>query len=386
MGMNLPPAAADTLCHEICGLLGSRCVPGNALDLMSSGEVYIPAMLTALGRARRSVDLELYRVDPGELWRRFFAHLARAAGRGVRVRLLVDSFGSRRMSAEDWRSLHAAGIAVVRTPTVLRALLSTRTTRRDHRKLLVVDGESAFTGGMSVDDTFFRPAREPTWRESMVAIRGPLVASMQRAFDDAWREYGGLAPDAAISPVPTSGRMTAGLVLSTPARPCGESLFVSAIRGARRSVMITNPFVVPSSPISTALMEAARRGVDVRLLVPGRFHRFVWVRDAMRGFYDKYLSAGVRIFEYEAAMLHAKTIVIDEHWASVGSFNLDPRSFVFNDEIAITACDVEFARSVTAAFAEDCHLAREVELRAWSRRGVVPRVREAAVVLMRPFL
>jgi cardiolipin synthase len=374
-------------CHEVCRRLnGEGCLSGNRLDLISSGEEFIPAMLEAIEAARASVDLELYRVDPGPLWRQFFDHLARAAARAVRVRLLVDSFGSRRMSVENWRALKDAGIHVLRTATIMTTLLRDRSTRRDHRKLLVVDGNLAFTGGMSVDDTFFRPEGEPTWRESMVLVRGPIVGRMQRAFDDAWRDVGG--PPSALEAVTTcvAGGVKARVVLSAPAQPCGESLFLSAINGARQRLLITNPFVVPSAKISAALIRAAQNDIDVRLLVPGRYHRFTWVRDAMRGFYGKYLRGGVRIFEYEAAMLHAKTIAVDDRWASVGSFNLDPRSFVFNDEIAVAACDPEFARSVAAAFAADCTNAREVHLTEWTRRGLSSRSREAAVMLVRRYL
>jgi cardiolipin synthase len=156
--------------------------------------------------------------------------------------------------------------------------------------------------------------------------------------------------------------------------------------GARTSVLITNPFVVPSENISVALIKAARKGVDVRLLVPGRYHRFELVRDAMRGFYDRYLRGGVRLFEYESAMLHAKTIAVDEQWASVGSFNLDPRSFVYNDEVAIAACDAEFARAVASAFVADCSYARELTLKNWRERGVLQRCREGAIRLLRPYL
>jgi cardiolipin synthase len=374
-------------CHDVCRLLNdSRCVPGNKLDLFSSGEKYIPAMLKSIEVAQSSVDLELYRVDPGPLWQQFFAHLGGAAARGVRVRLLVDSFGSRRMSVADWGAVEGAGIRVLRTPTVWRTLLTDRSTRRDHRKLMVVDMESAFTGGMSIDDTFFRPEAEPTWRESMVLVRGPIVETMQRAYDEAWREVGGSPAVLTKVSGTVAGQQQARVILSTPAHPCGESLFVSAIRGARRSVLITNPFVVPTAKISTALMGAAQNGLDVRMLVPGRYHRFAWVRDAMRGFYGKYLRAGVRIFEFEAAMLHAKTISVDDEWASVGSFNLDPRSFICNDEIAIAACDVEFAQSVTAAFTQDCANSSEVQLTEWRRRGLPRRFREAAVRLVRRYL
>jgi cardiolipin synthase A/B len=379
----------NSACHTSCLLLDSpyRCEAGHTLKLFSSGEEYVPAMLEAIRNARSSVALELYRVDPGPLWQMFQGELKRAAGRRVRVRLLVDSFGSRRMSRDDWRAAVDSGIDLVRTPNVIGSLILRWSTRRDHRKLLVVDSTVAFTGGMSIDDTFFRPIGEPTWRESMVAVQGPVVSEMQRAFDHAWRGGGGRQLAVAESiPAKDVGKTRARLVLSDSTHETGEALFLSAIRGARRSVWITNPFVVPTEAISEQLKCAVERHVDVRLLVPGPHHRFPLVRDAMRSFYSEYLRAGIRIFEYAAAMLHAKTVVVDDAWSAIGSFNLDPRSFSFNDEIAIAACDVNLARAVAQAFISDCSNASEVSINTWRRRGVAVRFREAMATALRPFL
>jgi cardiolipin synthase A/B len=356
------------------------------LELLNSGEDYVPAMLSAIEDACISVDVELYRVDPGNLWQLFFAALVKAAARGTRVRLLVDSFGSRRMRADDWQAMECAAIITRLTPSLLKSVFTQVSTRRDHRKLLVVDGEIGFIGGMSIDDTFFRPINEPTWRESMVRAQGPVVTMMQRAFNDAWNENGGSRHSDSSDPAKAIGDTRAQLILSTPNKPRGESLFIGAAKGARRNLFITNPFVVPSNDISRALIEAVRRNVDVRLLVPGRYHRFPWIRDAMRGFYSQYLRAGIRLFEYNSSMLHAKTITVDNSWASVGSFNLDPRSFFFNDEAAIAACGERFAIAVAAAFADDCRNALEVTLDQWQLRGIHARWREASVALLRKHL
>lgn len=375
-------------CHTACRLLDPavRCRGGNDLQLLSSGEEYVPGMLAAIDRARKSVDLELYRVDPGDLWELFRVALSKAAARGVEVRLLADSFGSRRMSAADWRAARVGGVRVRLTDSVLMSLLLERSTGRDHRKLLVVDKTLAFTGGMSIDDTFFRPRGEPTWRESMVIVRGPVAAQMQCAFDMSWSRKSAktlVNSDDVVSE--TAGLRNARLVLSSRLLPRGEGLFLAAISGATSSVFITNPFVVPSAEIVHALIAAVDRSVDVRLLVPGQYHRFALVRDAMRGFYDELLRRGVRILEYQAAMLHAKTIVVDETWASVGSFNLDARSFVFNDELAVAACDRVFAQEVSDAFKTDCDAAVEVG-RTWRKRSDVRWGRESLVRFLRSYL
>lgn len=261
-------------CHDVCRLLEplTRCMDGNRLELMSDGEDYVPAMIGAIDSARVTIDLELYRVDPGHLWQMFSKALTDAAARRVRVRLLVDSFGSRRMLEADWQKAARGGIQVRRTPTVLRCLVTTGSTRRDHRKLLVVDREVAFTGGMSIDDVFFRPGNEPTWRESMVRAHGPIVEVMQNAFGSAWGE----AEEDARRTEACSANARAQLLLSALGKPRGEELFLRAIAGAQRFIWITNPFVVPSARISKVLFSAVKRGVDVRLLVPGRFIAFRW--------------------------------------------------------------------------------------------------------------
>jgi cardiolipin synthase len=253
---------------------------------------------------------------------------------------------------------------------------------------MVVDAETAFTGGMGIDDRFFKPRAEPEWRESMVQVNGKVVAAMQEAFAEAWS---GVGPrecerDAAPAPLKIDGMANARLILSTPFQPRGEALFLSAILGAQTSVFITNPFVIPSARISVALTKAARSGIDVRLIVPGRHNRFAWTRDAMRGFYTPFMRAGVKLFEYEAAMLHAKTIVVDDRWAAVGSFNLDAQSLVFNDEIAVAACDGGLAREVAAGFDDDCANARAIRLESWQNRGLVARAREGAASLLRGLL
>jgi cardiolipin synthase len=381
-------AAEERDCHAVCYRYDPhwRCTSGNLLQLLSSGEAYVPAMLQAIEEAKTQVMLELYRVDPGRLWDRFLYALAGASRRGVDVRLLVDAFGSRRMTAHMWRSAAREGLRVVHTPGIIASLLRKGSTRRDHRKLLVVDGQTAFTGGMSIDDTFFRPAAEQPWRESMVVVRGPLVGAMQASFEAMWQEFGGRPRDLTYTDRPAVGQANARLVLSSPRSPFGEAYFAEAIGAARSSVWITNPFVVPSPRISHALVTAAQNGVDVRLLVPGRHHRFSWVRHAMRGFYSAYLDAGIRIYEYELAMLHAKTVVVDQRWASVGSFNLDSRSFVSNDELAVAACDAQFAQHVTLAFERDCEDAEEVSRLAWRKRSLTLRCREGVASVLKRYL
>jgi len=373
------------VCHAIDPL--ARCEGGHELTLLNRGDDYVPAMLEAMEMSRASIALELYRVDPGALWDRFSAALIRAAARGVRVRLYADSFGSRRMREGNWSAVRRAGVEPRLTPTVLRSLLQTGNSRRDHRKLLIVDDVLAFTGGMSVDDTFLNPRNEPTWRETMVAVRGPLVAHARRAFEQSWKgENGDGCSDAVRGVSRAASPSRARLILSSPGIPRGESLFGNAIAAAKKRVWITNPFVVPTETIDLAMRRAALRGVDIRLLVPGTLHRFPWVRDAMRGYYQGYFEAGVRVYEYSSSMLHAKTISIDDEWAAVGSFNLDARSLLFNDELAVAACDVRFAAAVADAFEKDCVNAVEIDKETWATRPLLTKCRERIAARSRRYL
>jgi cardiolipin synthase A/B len=380
----------DAMCHPLCDQVDmatqSRSVAGNRLDLLIDGESFVPAMLDSIREAQWTVDLELFRVHPGHLSRLLVHLLSRLASKGLRVRAIVDAFGSRATPPDTWRALRAAGVQLcIFAPFGVRP--PRRLVRRNHRKIVIVDDSVAYVGGMSFDDVFFRNPDGPTWRESMVRVKGPVLASIKEAFASSWRDAAGAIVEhrAPRFPMAHEGTSVARFILSSATEPSMRLAILALIRHARRSIYITNPFVLPDREIRGALKQAAGAGVDVRILVPGgrAFDRFKIIRLAMNDLYEGLLKSGVRIFEYQPAMLHAKTIVIDETWCAIGSTNLDACSFSQNYEADISSCDPSFADSMLKVFRQDSDRSIEIRLPTWRSRGWPRRVKEFMAGTMR---
>jgi cardiolipin synthase A/B len=350
---------------------------GNHFHLLDENERFFERMLQAIESATAYVLLEMYLVESGIIAGRFVEALGRAARRGVRVCVIFDGFGSLGLGATYRRTLIEAGVEL-RTfnPIALRARL--QNFLRDHRKLLLVDGNTAFTGGVGLTDEFAisGPPGQP-WRDLMVAITGPVVADWQRAFDRTWRRSGAELGLAVPSVFPSLAEGADGRVSLSEAR--ARSMLangvVRRIAVARERAWIMSAYFVPSRRFRKALRRAARRGVDVRLLVPGPKTDHPWVRHAARRFYGKMLRSNVRIFEYQPRMLHAKMIISDD-WVSIGSSNLDRWSFKWNLEANQEVHDAAFAAIAAAVFEGDCAQSEILSRRSWPRRAWVGRLQE----------
>jgi cardiolipin synthase A/B len=345
---------------------------GNRFLLLTDSADFFARMLAAIDAAASHALLEMYLVRSGKVAGAFIDALLRATARGVRSCVVFDSFGALGLSAADRRRLLEAGVEL-RFFNPLRLSHRLRNFMRDHRKLLTVDGRVAFVGGAGLTDDF---APGPTaWRELMLEIEGPVVADWQRAFARTWRRLGpALAlPDPAVCAV---GSATGRLVLSE-ARQYSvlANGVVRRIDAALHRAWIMSAYFVPSRRFRKALRRAARRGVDVRLLVPGPRTDHPWVRQAARRFYGKMLRAGVRIFEYQPRMLHAKMILCDD-WVSVGSSNLDRWSFKWNLEANQEVADRAVADAAAAAFAGDFAVSEALSRRYWPQRAWLDRLRE----------
>lgn len=350
---------------------------GNRFDLLVDGRCFFPPMLAAIAGARREVLLEMYLFESGAVATRFIDALTRAAGRGVSVRLLLDDFGARGLSRADRERLVAAGIALAfYNPLHLRKRL--RNMLRDHRKLLVVDGELAFVGGAGITDEFDPPGQaEKAWRETMVATRGPVVADWRELFRRVWLHHSKvpLAP-AGSAPAPAADGVR-GRVVATRALARQEirrSLYNRA-RRARRRLWIATAYFVPSRRLRRVLQQADQRGVDVRLLLPGALTDHPAIRHAGRRFYSDLLRTGVRIFEYQPRFLHAKTVLCDD-WVSIGSSNLDRWNLRWNLEANQEVDDAAFAREAQSMFETDFHDSVECSYANWRRRPWHARWRE----------
>jgi len=352
---------------------------GNSFELLDNGAEFFPAMLAAIDAARVSVLLEMYLVHSGHITTLFIDALLAAARRGARVYVVFDAFGSLGLSRSDRRRLAEGGVEL-RFFNPLELAKRFVNLLRDHRKLLVTDGRTAFVGGAGLTDDFAPIGPRHAWHDVMVRIEGPVVADWQRAFARTWRRTGAqltlLPPQQPPSPrAPAPG--AAGRLSLSEARQ-RSVLAKGVLRRLDSSVeraWIMSAYFVPARRVRAALGRAARRGVDVCLLLPGARTDHPWVRYASRRFYARMLRSGVRIYEYQPAMLHGKVILCDD-WVSVGSSNLDRWSLRWNLEANQEVADTSFADTVAALFDRDFALSRRISRRHWGERARLDRLRE----------
>jgi cardiolipin synthase len=374
-----------------------RFVPGNRVTLLRDGKEAFPAMLAAIEQARRQILLEMYWFDSDAVGRRFAAALGAARSRGVEVAIVYDSVGSIGADRAMFAGLERAGAHVLEynpiAPWRRRFRLSlARLSRRDHRKILVVDGNVGFTGGINLARQW-APAEEGGggWRDDMMRIEGPAVNGLTHCFHRVWRRHEvpsllHLHADA-VSPTPSERLL--------PVRILGQRYFrhrheiardyASRVYAATKTVYIANSYFVPDGSVRRALMRAARRGVDVRVIVPA--HSDVEpVKFAGRSQYERLLQAGVRIFEWQNGMFHAKTAVIDGQWCTTGTFNFDYMSLHNNLEVNASVLDAELAAQVERSFCDDLAGSREIQLRDVQHRSLADRWLESGFYRLRKFL
>jgi len=345
------------------------------LELLRNGPETYDDWLAAISRAERWVHLDNYIFCDDEIGGKFAKALIRRAQEGVSVRVLYDWFGCLDVRRSFWRRMREGGVdvRVVNPPTLGGPLGAIR---RDHRKLLAVDGEYASTGGVCISDGWLVTSPETglPYRDTAVGICGPAVAEVERAFAGLWSVAGGPLPEAECpdpGSVPQAGDEPARVVVQEPRRMRTLRMLELLTAGVEKRLWITDPYFLSMPILSQSLMAVARDGVDVRVLVPAT-NDLPWIGALSRTGYRQFLEAGVRIFEYGGPMIHAKTLVADGWWSKVGSTNLNVASLVANWEIDLVAEDTGFAAKMEELFEEDLSNAREVLLAGSSAR---PRVR-----------
>lgn len=356
---------------------GSPWHPLETIAVYEDGAETFSAIVAAVEGAEVEVLLETYILRDDRIGVRLGTALRRAAARGVRVCVLADAVGSMGTSRAYWRSLRAADIEVRLFHPWWHSPL--HAWRRDHRKIIVVDRALAFVGGMNIGEEYGTSAPTPglgPFRDTFARVTGAVAAEFASVFAEGWERAGGpaipgvhpVAHAISLAPVPAAGRV---LILDArPGRGQPETIAVLAalVGAARERLWITTPYFAPPDGGITILADAAQRGVDVRLLLPGRSDVPI-VRHAAHGSYAKLLRAGVRVFEYQAAVLHAKTMVCDGHLAVVGSANLDFRSLWFNAECNLLVADAATAATLEGQFAADLAASSEITRDGWRRRG-----------------
>jgi cardiolipin synthase len=391
-------------------LTGSPLTTGNQVVLLEDGRATYAAMLAAIGRAKHHVHFEMYIFEADEVGREFADALMERRRAGVEVRLLHDGVGSIGTPGEFWDELREAGVEVVEFNPVTAAAVLTKGARiqhRDHRKLLLVDGRVAFIGGINISSVYGGMSGplgsgaaasrsggrmgsrgdpmlsdERPWRDLQAQIEGPVVGDFQRAFVQQWekaarQKLDGAAYFPALQP---QGAHVVRAMADSPTENGANTLYValiSAIENSETEVRIINAYFVPHPQLRTALQDAARRGVDVRLILPGRSD-VPLVYYAGRSYYEDLLEAGVKIFERRSRVLHAKSATIDAVWSTVGSTNLDWRSLLYNDELNAVILGVDFARQANAVFAKDMAESDLITPEQWRKRPLAERLKEAA--------
>jgi cardiolipin synthase len=363
-------------------------IPGNRATILLNGDEIFPAMLAAIRSARRTITFTTYLYQDGDIADQVADALAERCRAGVGVNVLVDAVGSHKMSREVRDTLRRSGCHFARFRP-LNPLNVRRVNGRNHRRVLVVDGRVGFTGGSGIGAKWAGNGRQPGyWRQTDVRIEGPIVRHLQGAFVDLWRDTTGmiLGGDEYFPDLAQRGDLVAQSVKSSPGGGGTEAytLFLMSIEAARSSINITTPYFLPDERISTALVTAARRGVRVSVLIADKADNLVdrAVGVASRQALGRVLAGGVKVYEYTAALLHSKTLVIDGTWASIGSVNVDNRSFALNHEVNLAFHDTGIARRLDATFHEDLRFAREVTYEMWKRRGAA-RILELFVVPLR---
>lgn len=369
-------------------LSGAPISHGNDVELLINGDRIFPAYLRAIREAERSVNLLTYAYWRGDIAHEVADAICERARAGVECNVLLDWLGSVQMEGALIERMGAAG-AKVRRFRPVRPYALRRLTNRTHRKILVVDGRVGLTGGVGIAEEWTGDAQDPEhWRDTHVRVRGPVVRSLQGAFAENWLEATGevLTGEGHL---PELEPLRDGAPMQVVRSSAGvgdtnvEALYFLAVASARRSLDLTSAYFAPRPAFTHAVAEAARRGVAVRILVPGPHIDKPVVRVSGRAVYEELLEAGARLFEYQPTMLHAKTLAVDGAWASVGSVNFDNRSFQLHDEATLCVQSERFVTGLAEAFEADLRRAEEVDLARWRQRPPAHRLRERSSTLLR---
>jgi len=372
-------------------IVGSPLSAGNKVTLLQDGPSTYQALYGAMAAATNSIDMESYIIEDDEVGQRFAKELMAARARGVVVNLIYDGVGSLGTPKAYFDELAAHGVNTLQFNPVdpLKARTGWDVNQRDHRKLTIIDGRTAFVGGINISSVYSggsfsqrskeRPGQKVPWRDTDLQIDGPVVADFQKLFMDTWARQKG-KPMASANYFPEIGRQGDVVVRAiggTSTEPYSQiyATLVSAIRSSSTSILLANAYFDPDPQLLGAIRDAARRGVDVQLLLPSVSDSWL-VMSAGRRHYGELLEAGVKIYERQGALLHAKTTLIDGVWSAVGSTNLDWRSFLHNDEIDAIVLSASFGDRMRAAFQADLAQSQQLTLEKWANRGLKARLQE----------
>jgi cardiolipin synthase A/B len=377
-----PHAASDPLFPAyVSGLLGVVATGGNQYQVLTNGDQIFPAMLAAIAGARRRIAFETYIYESGTVGSEFSAAFEAAARRGVKINMVVDAMGADKIPKDQRRRLIDAGVTIGDFGQAKWYTLE-ELNYRTHRKILVVDGAVAFTGGVGLADHWLGNAQDADhWRDTMVRVEGPSARLIEGAFNENFVETSPQPVTPAVDPpgvVPPSPRDSAMVLRSSPTGGSNDlkRLYLLTIAAARKTLEISSPYFLADESSQWSLEDAARRGVRIRVLVEGDLTDAKPVKYASRYFYEHLMQAGVDIYEYQPTMMHAKTMVADDTWSVFGSANFDNRSLELNDEMNMAVSDPSLAVRLRQDFERDLTHARRLTPDEWRRRSLLLKARE----------
>jgi cardiolipin synthase len=373
---------SDEFLYEIEALTDAKVNRRVSLQVLTNGNEFYEAELQAIAAARQSVNLEAYIFQRGEIAERYLKALAERARAEVKVNVVLDGVGSAGVTESYVQELKEAGGKVAfYNPMKWHRL--PRYNNRTHRELLVVDGDVAFVGGAGIADHWYTGKdKNPRWRDTMVRVEGDAVPNLQATFAENWLEAcGELLTGPEYFKVTEAAKDTVAMVVNSTPSAGGSTrarvLFQVLLASAQKSIDVTTPYFLPDKAMSDELVRAVQeRGVRVNVLVPGRHNDHMLTRSSSRAAYGKLLKAGIRIFEFEPSMLHAKILLVDGLWSVVGSTNFDNRSFGLNDEVNLAVRDAVFTERLEQDYARDLANSREVTLEDWRKRSIFERAPE----------
>jgi len=372
---------SDEFLHMLEALVDAKVCRNTNLTVLTNGHCFYEEELATISAARHSVNWEAYIFHPGEIGERIVQALEERARAGVKINMVLDAMGNARTPKKFVSQLQVAGGNVAWYNGAKWYKLP-RFNNRTHRELLVIDGRVGFVGGAGVADQWWHGSKgQPAWRDTMVKVEGDAVAHLQATFAENWLEScGEVLSDSEY--FGTDSRQGEGPVLVINSTPSAGGatrsriLFQVLLASAKTSIHVTTPYFLPDRSMTDELVRAVSRGVDVKILVPGKKSDLWLTRNSSRLAYGRLLKAGVSIYEYQPAMIHAKVLLIDGRWAVVGSTNFDNRSFGLNDEVNLAAREADLCRRLEQDFERDLQQSEKISYEKWRRRPVLGRAPE----------
>jgi cardiolipin synthase len=378
------------------GISGSPLMVGNKVTLLQDGQATFDAMFTTIRNAKDHINMETYTIEDDDVGNRFADELIEKQGRGVQVNLIYDSVGSINAPKTFFKRLTEVGIRILEFNPInpLNTKAGWNVNQRDHRKLLIVDGQTAFLGGVNISSVYSggsftqrsssRPEERAPWRDTHMQVEGPVVGEFQKLFLATWEKQKGeaLAPRNYLPQLSNKGKEVVRAIGSSPDEPYTlmYATLISAISSAETTVYLTNAYFVPDPQLLAALKDAAQRGVDVKIILPSYTDSWL-VLHVGRSHYEELLHAGVKIYERRDRVLHAKTALIDGVWSTIGSTNLDWRSFLHNDEVNAVILGQEFGAQMKAMFEKDLAASNPITREEWDQRSIGMRLKEVVARL-----